>query len=616
MQRLIILLALGLALAACKSNPDDPDGTNNSTPGTVTMTQFPDLPIAGGDVTGIAIAPDNRVIASVDGKIYSASLSGGMMQLINGDPGNMSIGLAPSGELYSVTPTEIRTFDLAAGTYRSVPIDPAGPLAINRRVEISEIIFSPDGIPYIRMINNTPQLYVYYSTDKGMSWKSLKLPDGIRYGAGMAFAPNGDIVISGVYNIYRSSDNGATWTTNPPPIANYGPDVLVTSNGDIYCYVVGGGGLAVSRNGGTSFTQLTAVNRSPFFISIREGSDHALYALANTTSSGVSTDVRATSLLRSTDGGVTWKHFYFAQGRILAMRGSQMAVGLVASSAGTEQRYGGILTSTDLGATWVSSGTRPVQNVGDIAFDRDGKVMILADRALFRKASSGWQVIAEQSTAFDRMATTPQGAIAIANTSEVFYSSDNGATWSDSLVRDYTQGIDPPSVTVLLGKKDGEFLMAITSYSDNRGYTNGHLYRIGSSGAPVRVTNLPYSFEAIVEDRNGKLYGGSETTNSFTGQFIPQGYMSTDGGSTWTEQTGKDIVKVGRAFNSANNYFSIDGNDAYSLGTIGSDQKKQLKLEGFPETGNLIKRVAFGRDDKLYLTSYEGALFVSSAPVR
>lgn len=611
MQRYLLFLLFGLFLAACE-DPAGPDDTGN--PGgssTVAMTQLTQLPMAGGDVTGISITPDNRIIAAIDGRLYSINMSGGAMQTLNNEPIHTAIALAPSGELYTVTDKNFRTYDLAAGTQREFPIDPAGPFAIGRRIESVEILMAPSGEPYVKIINNTPQTYIYHSTDKGASWTPVKMPQGFRYNGGLGFAPNGDLLMSDYQGLYRSSDHGTTWTTSPAPRANYGGSLMVTANGDIYHYPAGGGGLVVSRNGGASFTELTTFNAAPYFMSVQQGPDGNLYALASRGAGSSDPIMRPTSFLRSTDGGATWKHMMYAQGRTFAMRGSQIVIGLGVSQL-SSRTNGGILVSQNNGGTWTPIGSEPVETIHDIGFDKSGSLMILADNGLFRQTSSGWQAFGTQPFLFARFAATKQGVMVLANQTSIFYSSDNGATWTEHMIQEYTPGIDPAAVTSLISRSNGEFIMSITSYSDGRGYSNGHLYRIGSDGIPVRIM-VPHTFPTVTEDRNGKLYAAEPFLNPFTQTYSSKSYESADGGATWTERT-----KAGTGWpgNSQNRYFGVGGTNEYYLRSADSDQKTELKLEGFTSQGNYITRVAFGPDDRLYLVTRDKGMFISNGPVK
>lgn len=614
MQRFNLLLLLLLPMLLACEKTTGPDGTDSPAASDVTMTNVTDLPMIGGNVTGIGIASDNKVIAAIDGNIYSMNMSGGQMQAINSDGRHMTIRLAPSGEAYGVTDTEIRTYDLASGTHKTVPIDPAGPLAIGRRVEIAEVIFSPSGEPYIKMINNNPQLYVYYSTDKGTTWKALNMPPGFMYGGGLAFAPNGDILLSSAYGLYRSSDKGATWTSYPAPLSNYGGALLVTLNGDIYYYVPGGGGLRVSRNGGASFTELSPFNQAPFFNRLQQGADGALYALASKGGGNTNVVYRPTSLVRSTDGGVTWKHLMFANGHDFAMRGSTIAIGLASTGAGANEEHGGMLLSENSGATWTAIGTKPVGRITDLGFDKDRNLIILADNGLYRKTSAGWQALGTLPGNFSRFAANAKGDMVTGNMTVIFHSTDNGVTWSEHLVQDYTMGIDPPSISVLLAKKDGDFLMSITSYTDARGYSNGHIYNIGPDGVPVRYRSATQTLNSIVQDRDGVLYGGSASVDPFSHTFFTRHYKSVDKGATWVEQ--QQSPRMGLAVNSQNRSFSVKSSTEYLLTTLGGDASTNLTLKGFDSQGNYITRAMFDHQDKLYLVTLDKGLFISSGPVR
>jgi photosystem II stability/assembly factor-like uncharacterized protein len=614
MQRFYILLVFGLVLAACDKGATGPDDSNGTGSNTIAMTALQDLPMIGGNVTGIAIAGDNTIIAAVDGKIYKMSAAGGALQLINGDPVHTAIGLAPTGELYTVAGTDFRTYDPGTGTFKSAPIDPAGPFAQSRRIEQADFFFSPAGEPYVRLINNTPQTFIYHTTDKGATWINQKLPPAFVYNGGFAFAPNGDMLMSSIYGFYRSTDGGATWSTSPAPSSNYGGEMLAAANGDIYHYAIGAGGLKVSHNGGASFTDLYLVNHPPYFTLLRQGSDGALYALGARAAVGSDPYNRPTSLLRSTDGGATWTNVLYAQGRTFAMRGTTIAVGISGLSATQGGTGGGIYLSSNGGATFSSYGLRPLQTFSDVGFDRSGNMMTLADGGLYRKTATGWQLLGAQPGLFARFATTPKGEMLIANTASVLYSSDDGVTWSENPITDYQSGSPGTvAVTSLIGRRNGGFLLSITTYKDETGYFNGQIFTVGSDGKPTKIQGVTQSFASIVEDHNGTLYGGTMTLSQISYTFQGQGYVSSDGGVTWTEM--EKNAQVGLAFNSRNRYFMVTGTDTYTMRAPGSDAKPELKLTGFTSQGNYIRRAVFGPDDRLYLITLDKGVFVSNAPV-
>jgi photosystem II stability/assembly factor-like uncharacterized protein len=604
----LILLFCSFILGGCDTatDPDNPSGGDTTT---IVMSKLADLPVAGGDATGIAVAPDGRIIAVIDGKLYAIPAAGGAPQIINGDAVHTNVAVAPSGEIYALTPTEFRTYAPGTTTPTIVPIDPAGPRAIGRRVEDSEIIFSPSGEPFITFINNTPQSYTYYSTDKGETWKDFTLMNGsgsMQYGGDVAFMPNGDIIAADYKGLYKTTDQGATWASFPPPLDNYAGKLLVTSNGDIYYWVKGGGGLKVSHDGGGSFSDLSQFNRAPYFISIRQGNDGALYALANRSAVGHVPIARPMSLLKSTDGGTTWQHLLYVQGHELATRGTTLAVGLVGSLDGSARTPGGVNISQNMGTTWSSNGLNTVGKFQDIGFDRDGNLMLIADQELFRKTTAGWQTVGSQGF-FNRFTTTPQGNLLIATPSTAFFSSDNGTTWNEKEFPDYLYGgIGGIVVPVVVGKRDNEFLVSVTTYRDDLGtHTNGALYKVGGDGVPSRITGVNGNFVKIIEDKDKILYAA--TVN------FADALKSTDGGATWQVQP-KGTPAI--AINSSNKFISNGEMGTYRIGTMGSDETRPLKMSGFTTPGNLISSIKFDRNDQLYIVTANQELYISQSPLK
>jgi hypothetical protein len=59
----------------------------------------------------------------------------------------------------------------------------------------------------------------------------------------------------------------------------------------------------------------------------------------------------------------------------------------------------------------------------------------------------------------------------------------------------------------------------------------------------------------------------------------------------------------------------VVGTTSYELRTV-SEQKTELKLDGFTSQGNYITRAMFGPDDKLYIITMDKGLFVSGGAVK
>jgi len=572
------------------------------------MAQLTDLPLVGGNATGVAVTSNNTVIAAIDGKLYSIAASGGAPQLIDGDAAYSAVAVAPSGEVYAVTATEIYTFNLATGAKKVAPIDPSGPLSVNGRVEDVEFRFSPSGIPFIVLTSNYPRSYVYYSMDTGTTWTQLKTHNGLsmRYSGDVAFSPSGELFVGDYEGLYTSTDMGETWTLATSTMPNGQIKLLYTSAGDIYRYIPGGGSLGVSHDEGRTFTEITQLNRPPFFIDMQQGSDGALYTLANSSSVGAVPVSRPMSFMRSTDGGTTWTQLLLGQAHEFAMRGSTIAMGLVALESVSQQEMGGVCFSRNSGATWEQSGSRTVGSIQDFGFDKEGHLVLMAEKEIFRQAGSRWEVLGSQLT-FNRFTTAPSGAMLVAHPTVVYYSSDDGATWTESPITDYLYpGIGTMMAPVALGRRNGEFIISVTTYrNDLSVHTNGALFRIGNDGVPVRISGAAGNFVSMVEDANGTLYA---TTVNFADALV-----STDGGDSWQKQA--TPIRA-MAFNSINKAFWYSGTTGYSYGTAGDEHPTELKMTGFTEPANYISSAKFGPDDKLYLLTIDQGLYISKSALK
>jgi photosystem II stability/assembly factor-like uncharacterized protein len=601
----LLLFALAAGLSACTSttDPGDDPGSGGAA---IPFTSIGVLPSVGGNVTAIEVDASGDALAIIDGKLYRTS-GGGAPQQIGTSAKYLAIGRAPNGDIYAITDREVHTFDGGAGSPRVSPIDPAGPLSTNGYLQSAAVDFGPDGSAFLTMVSNYPRMYLYTTPDRGATWRSVSVPDA-QFMTSIAFGPSGRMYATGSSGFYVSTDGGTTWTRKPPILNNYAGSLRVLSDGTIVAWFPGSGGLHVSRNGGESFTQLTQFNRAPYIIAIREGAAGTLYALI---SNGERTSATAASwVARSTDGGLTWTRLFNAGGRVLDAAGSAIAVGLPSEL----EQIGGVYLSTDAGATWRSNGTQTGRYVTDIAFDRDGALLALIDHALFRRTASGWQALGAQSRRYLRVAANELGSIVVGTTGGVFTSKDNGATWSDSAITGYFVSPNAvPTVPALVPHLLGSFLMSMTSVEPGMSeHKGGVLYSINADGAPQLVASNAPTLGAIVAARNGTLYGFNSSLG-FNNTYTSTYYTSLDG-VTWTEVPRG--TQIGIAYNSRGRYVRYTGDSTVAIGTTGGSEDAPRVLTGQPARNNLIERLVFGPDDRLYLAPMDGGLYLSNDPVR
>jgi photosystem II stability/assembly factor-like uncharacterized protein len=604
MRRLpLLFLALVAIVSGCTSTtePNDDPGT---TPGEVAVTAVTGLPTVGGNVKAIALESDGSAVALIDGGLFRIVSLSATPQRIGSLDDYLAFGLSPSGDLYAITATEIHSFDAGSELPRIAMIDPAGPLSTNGRVESASIDFGAGGTPYITMISNYPRMYLYRTSDRGATWSSVTIPDA-QFMTAIAFARNGTMYGASSQSFYVSTDEGVTWQTKPPVVRNYSGTMRVTRNGTIYYWLPQIGSLHVSRDEGTTFMQLSPFNQAPFPIDIREGAGGTLYGLWS--KGGQLNTSQPGWLSTSTDGGSTWNRILNANGRALAVSGEHIAVGL----AGDERQLGGIYWSADAGSTWSASGLRPGLMVNDIAFDRDRTMLALIDNVLFRRTTSGWQLLGSQGQSYTRVAANAQGTIVAASGYVVYTSTNNGATWRDSAITDYLPGTSGFVMTpALVALPDGSFLLSVVTYDQSgEGYHAGVLYRIGADGAPVRITGVGHTFRSLVVDRTGTIYGSEERLNPITQTFSSELYTSTDA-ATWTLAPAG--TRSGSSYNSHNRYVRMSGQSELKMGSSSGGDETTLNVTGLPVTLNLVNRILFGPDDKLHFTPMEGGLYTST----
>lgn len=588
MHRLLFLVLAAAILYGCgtTSEPSTP-----STPGELGMTRLTDLPAAKGKVVSVDVLDASRLVAVIDDRIYAVPISGGTPSLMHANARYESIVVGGGGEIYALTHDALFVIDRIGGTPKAVDIQIR--TAQTEKVALS---VSPTGQPYLRVYAYPARMTLYTSADRGTTWTTVSLPSGFLYGGGLAFGPSGEMYLSSPQGFYASPDRGTTWTSYPAPLANYGGELVRRSNGHILYYVPGGGGLRLSTDGGASFTDLSPFNDHPYFSKIVEGNDGILYALINR---GATTQAdRPMTVAKSTDGGTTWQHVYFAQGHDFVVKGSVIAV------AQGEAASGGVAISTDNGRTFVPAGLGTVESISAFGFDAEGGLIILADRTLYRKTSGGWKTLGGQS-GFVTMTTTPQGTIFLPDVSSTFLSVDGGTSWKQAPMPDYLYGgVGAITLPVALGTRSGDLIVSITTYRDDLAtHTNGMLVRVRPNGTATRLTN-GNNYISILEDATGSLYG--QTVNFRTYQ------RSTDGGTSWTEV---QAPTPGFVFDSQNRFLAYGELGTFRQGSLGSSGTKPLTLTGFTSQSNYIRSAKFDSHDRLHLLTSDQGLFVATQPL-
>ncbi|CAN5445146.1 hypothetical protein BH10BAC6_BH10BAC6_17130 [soil metagenome] len=582
----LLVLTLAFSLTSCTKSGDPTTPTTEK--GDVPMTRVGSLPTAGGNATSVDFLDASTLVAVIDAKIYTVPVGGGSPTLRYDNATYTKLVVGGGGEVYGLTEDALWVIPSIGATPTKTSLTIKTPQTLNVYVSVG-----PNGQCYVRVLSYPTVIRIYTSADKGASWTTMPLPTSYSYGGGLCFGGSAnEIYVSGPSSFHASTDAGTTWSNAPAPIPNYGGELLYRANGDIICYVPGGGGLSVSRNKGASFTAVLPFNRAPFIWKLIEGADGMLYgALAATVVTGAE---KPLEIMRSDDGGATWKHLYFSLGHDIAMRGRMVAVGQSSMAAG------GVAISTDNGSTFTTTGLSTIKSITSFGFDGNGALIIAADLSLYQQTTSGWISLGPPSIATS-FTSSPQGTLFVVSTGVSYTSTDNGRTWNAATMPPYTySGIGAIGLPVVLGMRNGNALVSITTYRSDLYppvHTNGSMVIITPDGVASRAS-VNENFVKVIQDANGVLYGG--TNNFSTAQ------QSNDGGQSWTEVS---KGALGFAIDGRNKFIAYGELGSYKSGTVGSDVLATLTLSGFPLPSNSIVHARFDKNNRLWLLSGGAELY-------
>mgnify|MGYP000347792892 CR=1 FL=1 len=580
----LLLLLLSVLLVSCSSDTaTTPDTPQNST---LTMERFTDLPYNGGNVSSVFVMNDSKVLAVIDGRVATFSTSGGAPSYITSPAGVITAVAGAGGEIYALTNDELWVIE-AGGTTMTKREDV---FSRNGQTEGVFLTVAPNGQPYLRVMQYPSSMITSTTTDRGVTWEPVNLPAGR---GGLAFGPNNVVCVSSPTNFQISTDAGSTWQKYPAVVANYGGELMVRRNGDIVYYIPTGGGLWTSSNNGASFTNVNPFNAYPYHVKVMEGADGHLYSLVQERG-GVLGDAPS-RLMRSTDGGATWKHVLFASGQSMDVRENVVAVGFGESSSG------GVAVSRDMATIFSSGGTRQTSTFQSMGFTLSNSLILMADKGLYVRTTSGWRTLGAMSTFVD-FASTPTGSMYVSGLRTSYASSDQGTTWTSvSMPEIPVVGTGYLLTPVLCGLANGEALISLTHFrSDLYKHTNGVLSRIRPNGEIAPLSNGS-NYVWMVQDATGRIYA---RTDNFTSSR-----ESVDNGNTFVE-TSKPAPGI--AFTSTNKVFSVTGVGGYSFGDVSSTTRADLKLNGFTPYATSIIKATFDTQNKLYLLTGDQGLFVST----
>ncbi|HSL89232.1 MAG TPA: T9SS type A sorting domain-containing protein [Ignavibacteriaceae bacterium] len=403
--------------------------------------------------------------------------------------------------------------------------------------------------PFINCIeiNDSGHIFIggnytgYRSTDNGVSWTNLSLPDGIN---SFAFAPNGDVYAGcsrgDAYNsgVYKSTDNGDSWAAVKEGFRVYAShNIVVNDNGDI---IVGtwGWGIWKSTDNGNTWNQKNSGLGHFYIKSMHISNDGNVYAGLNgggiyrspdnceswsqvgITVAGVKKIVinpanenlfaAVNGMSRSTDGGLTWQPINkglisYDTKSIIVKDDTTIFCSFVNND------YGTVFRSLDNGDNWVRADTG-IQNqtVDAMTVDAEGNVYAGNYYGVYKSTNNGsiWNLIGPPGYDFkpSGLAFNSNGDLFMASASSGIWRLTHGdTTWNQLL----TSGV----YSLMCGNNDYLYSAHMRSTDNGDNWTQ---------------MNLDWFTSSFAENSIGHLFCG--TFNYGSGVW-----RSTDYGDTWTQ---------------------------------------------------------------------------------
>jgi photosystem II stability/assembly factor-like uncharacterized protein len=373
-------------------------------------------------------------------------------------------------------------------------------------VPFESIVESPDGTIFAGLggVDLGCHGSVYRSTDEGLTWTELT---GLWIPV-LSLAVTNNYIYAGTScnstfgGLYRSSDSGENWelTTFALPVLS----IAVDSGGILFVGSDSNDGLFRSIDGASTWTEANNGLTNTILSSVCAGPTENLNA------GGWG------GLWHSSDIGETWE-------KVLDLTGSFQYVYRIRVSptpylfACLSTDNGSLLRSGDGGATWMEANSGlPDATVMDIAFGTNGQTFAGTTSGVYRSTDDGvtWMPSGLEAITIGFLAVSPSGSMFAANYTDVYKSTDGGLTWFDSNFPTY--GIEALAVGL-----NGVVYVGMNGAGVLRSMSDGNFW------FPTALSNV--SVNDITVNSSGDIFAGTY------GDGV---YRSTNDGTLWTRING------------------------------------------------------------------------------
>jgi len=361
---------------------------------------------------------------------------------------------------------------------------------------INNITSNSSGVIFIATAGNGP----FKSTDNGNSWVSIKGDLSLLYCSDIDLTTNGDLYLTIVQQMYKSTNGGVNWTNITTMFNGFGfQSAFVDNNDNIWATTVHSG-VIKSSDAGTTWNNFTGGLTSTDVSSVVADASGNLFA-----------SIPGKGLYSSTDNGNTWNKITitnYEEDTYIVTVELIPSGGLIVYNA-----YNGIKTSTNL-IDWTSFNTGLTsQAIRELAVSSDYYFAAGWNGKIFRspRTAVNWVEITDTSASGYCYAlfVSSTGDLYYLFDEEVYKSTNNGDDW------------------INVGDSLSGYTFSITEHS------NGDIF-LGTGSGVYRSTDAGINW---TKDVSGLGNGALSIAIHPNGSVFAGGYNSTsrsnDLGQTW-----------------------------------------------------------------------------------
>lgn len=349
---------------------------------------------------------------------------------------------------------------------------------------------------------------VFRSTDNGKSWSQTT--DGLSAGNILSLTTNdvGDIFAGTAYadfygGVFRSTNNGATWMEHSMGLGSVEIYRLL-QNSIGHIFASSSGVTFRSTNDGNSWSRLTYGNEELRSSNLLIDTQDRIFAWHRLERLGSTAD-----LLQSTDNGVNWSRIAGPKTFLINRMAINSKGHLFATWRGVYVG-GGVFYSSDGGKTWTTKAEFKTNTPHAIFINSQDYVFLATQDGILRSTDEGgtWVQVGVFSRAVCLAATSNDHIYAGTRGNGVYRSTDNGKSWSKSIPGPYGGGwVESLAVNfedyVLAGTLYGGIYM-----STDRG-NSWKLFNIGFPSSTVWALMISPSGYAFAGNGNSPFNGFS-----------------------------------------------------------------------------------------------------------